>query len=101
MLKGAAMDNGIVIIFLLFFYFVPTVAANIRQHRSASAIGLLNLFLGWTVLGWLVALIWANTGNVEPPPAITDERVKCPDCRELVLKDASICKHCGCKLIPQ
>ncbi len=27
--------------------------------------------------------------------------VKCPDCRELVLRDASKCKHCGCKLIPQ
>jgi hypothetical protein len=27
--------------------------------------------------------------------------VKCPDCRELVLKDASVCKHCGCKLVPQ
>lgn len=27
--------------------------------------------------------------------------VKCPDCKELVLKEANICKHCGCKLIPQ
>jgi hypothetical protein len=27
--------------------------------------------------------------------------VKCPDCRELVQKEAKVCKHCGCKLIPQ
>ena len=27
--------------------------------------------------------------------------VKCPDCRELVQKDARVCKHCGCKLVPQ
>jgi hypothetical protein len=27
--------------------------------------------------------------------------VKCPDCRELVLKDARVCKHCSCKLVPQ
>ena len=27
--------------------------------------------------------------------------VACPDCRELVLKNARVCKHCGCKLIPQ
>ena len=33
-----------------------------------------------------------------PTPAT---HVKCPDCRELVLKDASVCKHCGCTLIPQ
>lgn len=27
--------------------------------------------------------------------------VRCPDCRELVLKRATVCKHCGCRLIPQ
>lgn len=27
--------------------------------------------------------------------------VRCPDCRELVLKSAKVCKHCGCRLIPQ
>lgn len=26
--------------------------------------------------------------------------VRCPDCRELVLRDANVCKHCGCKLTP-
>lgn len=26
--------------------------------------------------------------------------VKCPDCKELVNKEASVCKHCGCKLVP-
>ena len=30
-----------------------------------------------------------------------DTHVKCPDCRELVFKDARKCKHCGCNLIPQ
>lgn len=27
--------------------------------------------------------------------------VKCPDCAELVKKEARVCKHCSCKLIPQ
>lgn len=27
--------------------------------------------------------------------------VRCPDCKELVLKEANICKHCRCKLTPQ
>ena len=26
--------------------------------------------------------------------------LKCPDCKELVHKEATVCKHCGCKLIP-
>ena len=34
-------------------------------------------------------------------PVSPETHVKCPDCRELVLIDAKVCKHCGCKLIPQ
>lgn len=30
-----------------------------------------------------------------------ETHVKCPDCREVILRDARKCKHCGCKLIPQ
>ena len=30
-----------------------------------------------------------------------DTHVKCPDCRELVKKDARKCKHCNCSLVPQ
>jgi hypothetical protein len=48
-------------------------------------------------------LIVAATGNLkvqanEPSP---DTHVRCPDCRELVLRDARKCKHCGTALIPQ
>ena len=27
----------------------------------------LNLFLGWTFVGWVGALVWAMTDNVKPP----------------------------------
>jgi hypothetical protein len=46
-------------------YWVPTLAANSNRHRNRAAIGMLNLFLGWTVIGWVVALIWADTDNCE------------------------------------
>lgn len=36
--------------------------------------------------------------NVIPTP---DTHVKCPDCAELVRREARVCKHCGCKLVPQ
>ena len=26
---------------------------------------------------------------------------RCPDCRELVLREARVCKHCGCRIVPQ
>ncbi len=27
--------------------------------------------------------------------------VRCPDCKELVHKEANVCKHCGAKLVPE
>lgn len=40
-------------------YFLPTIIAAIKSKRDTVAILLLNLFLGWSVIGWFVALIWA------------------------------------------
>jgi hypothetical protein len=37
----------------------------------------------------------------EPDKPNADTHVKCPDCREFILKDARVCKHCGCRLAPQ
>ena len=40
-------------------HFLPTIIAALRGGRSVVGIFLLNLFLGWTVIGWIIALIWA------------------------------------------
>jgi uncharacterized membrane protein YqaE (UPF0057 family) len=42
---------------ILVIYFLPTIAAWETKHISG--IMILNLLLGWTVLGWIAALIWA------------------------------------------
>lgn len=55
----------ILIIFALIFYFAPAIQANHRRHKNRAAIFMLNLFLGWTFLGWVVAIVWAYTSNVE------------------------------------
>lgn len=41
----------------LLAYFIPSLVAKGRNR--ASAIFVLNLLLGWTLLGWVGALIWA------------------------------------------
>jgi hypothetical protein len=46
-------------------YWVPTLAVNSNRNRNRAAIGMLNLFLGWTFIGWLVALVLADTDNCE------------------------------------
>ena len=46
-------------------YFTPAIVAMMRSHRQTLAIVLLNVFLGWTIVGWVVALVWAAAN----PPA--------------------------------
>lgn len=48
-------------------YFIPFLAAKARHHNNAAAIGALNLFLGWTFIGWVVALVWSLTDNITKP----------------------------------
>jgi hypothetical protein len=48
--------------FLIFFgalYFLPAIIAALRHTHNATGILLLNLFLGWTMVGWFVALLMA------------------------------------------
>jgi hypothetical protein len=48
--------------FLIFgvgLYFLPAIIAAVRHTHNSTGILLLNLFLGWTMVGWLVALLMA------------------------------------------
>lgn len=47
----------------LLMYFAPTVVAMVRGHHNAFAIFLTNLLLGWSVIGWIIALIWSFTST--------------------------------------
>ncbi len=42
-------------------YFVPAIVAKVRKHDNFVAILLLNIFLGWTFVGWVVCIVWAAT----------------------------------------
>ena len=53
---------------IIALYFLPAIVASLRRHHNANAIFLLNLFLGWTFLGWVVALVWAATATQRPAP---------------------------------
>jgi hypothetical protein len=45
--------------FWFVMYFLPAIIAFAKGKRDSLAIFLLNLFLGWSVIGWVVALVWA------------------------------------------
>lgn len=59
------------VIFSVAVYLIPTQVAVRRIHHNWLAITILNLFLGWTFLGWVAALVWACT---ESRLAVAPER---------------------------
>lgn len=60
-LRIAELDvrSRMILIAGVLFYFIPWVVAIVRSHPRRGAIALLTLLLGWTVIGWIIALIWA------------------------------------------
>ena len=74
-----AIGALIVLAIMLAIYFLPTIVASNRGHQSAGAIFFLNLLLGWTLLGWVVAFVWAFTNpsqvivNNQATTSVADE----------------------------
>lgn len=42
-------------------WMIPAVVAYYREHHNKTAILLVTVLLGWTVIGWIAALIWSVT----------------------------------------
>jgi Superinfection immunity protein len=54
--------------FLLFatlIYFLPSIIAH--RKRDFAGIFMVNLLFGWTVVGWVIALVWACVADVRQP----------------------------------
>jgi len=61
------MEPGLALLLLAagLGYCLPAAFAVLRRHHNAGAIAALNLLLGWTLLGWIAALVWSLTA-VQP-----------------------------------
>jgi hypothetical protein len=84
MSNGSSPLLGFILLALaVLVYFIPTIVAGKRGHPNGTPIFLLNLFLGWTALGWLAALIWSAsaisdhaspaTSPLQTPDTATDD----------------------------
>lgn len=61
----------VLIVFGGLVYWLPTIVAFARGSDGRFIIMALNFLMGWTVLGWIGALIWAlvsTTGYRAPTP---------------------------------
>ena len=56
-----------IVIVILIIYFIPAMIAEHREHRNKRAILVVNFFFGWTLLGWVGALVWAIYKEKENP----------------------------------
>lgn len=66
------MVNAIVVLCVfLGIYFLPFWVASGRGHPRRMVIFILTLFLGWTILGWILLLAWSFTAFDKPAPERT------------------------------
>ncbi|HEY2473254.1 MAG TPA: superinfection immunity protein [Candidatus Cybelea sp.] len=47
-------------------YFLPTILAVVAHKRNAATIAIVNILLGWSFIGWVVALVMAIVRETEP-----------------------------------
>jgi hypothetical protein len=68
----AAVGGGLVILALpiLALYLIPTIIGFIRKKDNKMAILALNVLLGWSFIGWVVALVWAVSKDKQPQTII-------------------------------
>lgn len=93
-------------------YFIPSIIAFLRRHQSAVPLLLVNIFFGWTLIGWIICLVWALTGSgspataVAPPPppeaktaepAPALDRKYCIQCGTQIEPTGAFCHRCGTK----
>ncbi len=58
-------DSGFYVLYIILFilalmiYFLPSFIAFKRHHASRYGILIINLFFGWTFLGWVISLAWS------------------------------------------
>lgn len=47
------------VVIILGLYLLPSLLAFVRGHRNKQALAKFNILGGWTIFGWIVALVWA------------------------------------------
>lgn len=68
--KSPAVSFTFLILFGVLIYFVPSAIAIMRKHNNLVGILALNFLLGWTLLGWVGALVWSLMNSNSTPMVV-------------------------------
>jgi hypothetical protein len=60
---------------LLGLYLLPAILGTSRHVANVEVLWLVNILLGWTVIGWLVCVLWAATGRTAEEDAYWRKKV--------------------------
>ena len=61
----AVLGVVVLCVLLVALYFLPSMVAAIRSHNNFASIFVINLFLGATVVGWIVALAMSVSADTK------------------------------------
>lgn len=73
------MRELVIVVIVLAIYFFPSLTAAGRHVPNVGSVVVINLFLGWTLIGWVIALAMAyRDPKPRPVPALpaAEEYVK-------------------------
>jgi hypothetical protein len=75
--SGGVTVTGAIVLWTLSIalYLLPTIVAIFRDHPNALGIFILNLFLGWTFVFWVAALVWSVL-SIRPSPSIVAGEIR-------------------------
>jgi hypothetical protein len=97
----------VIIVACAAIYFLPTIIAVRKKKANTSAITLVNLFLGWTLVGWFIALLWAVSNQIVDDPTVIVKGAAtaahppaalCSRCGKYSPSGPKFCPHCGAAL---
>jgi hypothetical protein len=55
---------------VIVIYILPTLIAFGREHPHRQEVLVLNLLLGWTLIGWVGVFLWASLARTEDTPVL-------------------------------
>lgn len=83
--------GAILVIVLLGFYFLPAIVGAVRSVPNLGSVVVINFFLGWTFVGWVVALAMAfrsdpSTTQVHIHQPVHNQSAVDPELQDVVAK---------------
>jgi RNA polymerase subunit RPABC4/transcription elongation factor Spt4 len=95
-IAGLSAFAAMVMVLVIAYFAIVIIVARSAGRKGRSAVA-------WFFLAWFFPVIsWIIVASMTPSSEAVAERdfragraIQCPSCREIIKRDASVCRHCG------